>query len=287
MGLYATLGVDTATTLPTSFIAGSTAKSAYAQITAAAPFTSSRVIVRIESTPTVGNENTGLFDLATGAAGAETVIIPDMLYSMCPSEDVQSQYDFPLRIASGDRIAVRGGSGASNTFRVSVQLLAQVDQGGCPTSGSVATYGAVLAPGTGIDSFHGTQVDPGLVANTKGAWSVLTSSTTAVHEWITLAVGRPSNDGADDYGHWLVDIATGAPGAEVVVASDLPFDQVNSGVFVVGGPITYSPLGPLPIAVPLGTALSVRAQCNLTTAVGFPSGTTLRLFDAVLYGVNP
>ena len=148
-------------------------------------------------------------------------------------------------------------------------------------------YGAVEAPGTGINSFHGTQVDPGTTAHTKGVWSQLTASTTSPHDWITLAVARSINDGADDYGRWFVDIGTGADGSETVVAADLPFDQACAGTFVAGGPIIWSPTGPLPLTIPVGTRVSVRAQSNLTTEVGFPSSALLRKFDAVIHGVNP
>jgi len=286
-GLSSTIGVDTATTLPTAMNVAASGKSAYVQLAASTTFTSTRVVSNLSAIKAItGLEVTGLFDLAVGAAASEVVVIPNMLFSGNSANDIQSPYDFPLTIASGSRVASRGGYGGTVTVYISVWLFAPDSVAGCPTSGAVTTYGAVEAPGTGINSFHGTQIDPGTTAHTKGAWTELTASSGA-HDWLTVAVGRSMNDGADDYGRWFDDIGTGAAGSETVVVADLPFDQVCSGTFVSGGPINWSPVGPLPVTIAAGTRLAVRAQSNLTTEVGFPNSTVLRRFDAVLYGVIP
>lgn len=285
MGNYSTIGVSTSTTKATELSVSASAKTAYSELISSTSFAAERVIVKITSNLIAsGLEITGLFDLATGPASSESVKIPNMLYSGTTSNDFAVVYDFPLAIPAGTRVAVRGGYGTSTTIAVSAQLIAPTLPSGCSPGTEIVTYGAVEAPGTGINSFHGTQIDPGTTAHTKGSWVELTASTTADHDWLTLAVGRSINDGADDYGRWLVDVGTGGAGSETVVASNIPFDQVCAGVFVAGGPIIYSPVGPFPISISAGTRLSVRAQSNLTTEVGFPSSTVLRKFDAILYG---
>jgi hypothetical protein len=276
-------GIDISTTLPTALPVTLNAKGAYVTICESVPFTTSRILFHLGQAGGVFADLQVLVDVATGATGSEVITAPDLIFSTNSATDETAEYDVPLAVAAGTRIAARVGTEAVGP-RLGLTLM-----GADPfltSYGSVTTYGALVQPAaTASFRFNGTEVDPGAVAHTKGAWVTITSSTTATHnEWL-LGIGSARNDFRDNRGSWLIDIAVGATGSEVVEASNLPLDQALSGNFT-GGTLTPPVTGPLPIAVPAGSRVAIRAQSSLTTETGFPTGTLLRKFFAVLYGMT-
>ena len=129
-------------------------------------------------------------------------------------------------------------------------------------SGRWETSGAATAASDGATVTAGA-------LNTKGSWAELAAATALAGDLLIVQPGACS--AAADY---LVDIGIGAAGSEQTIVSNL-FIRGDSSNDCVSTAMTL----PLPIAIPAGTRLAVRAQSDITNA-------TDRLFDAVLYGVG-
>ncbi len=209
-----------------------------------------------------------LIDLGIGAGGSEQVIVSNLLTTNGSGGVAHGPYAlFPFPIPSGSRIAGRCQANiASAQIRISVHgwsplplLAASVGRG--------TTYGAATA-----DS-GGTSIDPGGSANTKGSWTEITSSTSAIHTGLLAAFGSQANATRTSC-TWLFDIGIGAGGSEQIIIPDVlvqcqATDDTPSP--------NYTPL--LPVQLAAGTRLAVRAACSITDA-------TDRLLDVVLYGMG-
>lgn len=196
-------------------------KGSYAEFTASSGFECNQVIVRI----TASDASAGrlyLMDLATGAGGAETVIVPNMATDVCASLGLfgRAVFDLPLEIASSTRIAGRVQcSTAGGTITVAITLVAAGDTPGCT---SFDDYGT----NTGTSGL--TSVDPGGSADTKGSYSEITASTSAVSQVIVPMFTIEGNT-APSSNQWAVDIATGAGGSETVLIPDLRLSLHSNG----------------------------------------------------------
>lgn len=231
---------------------GANAKGAYTELTGSTAFACKWA----EFTHVRGDSVVAqiLFDIATGAAASEVVIVPDLIseQSSGVTGNVGGRYVLPLALAIGTRIAARyQGSDTAAAPKVAIALSAA---GLALTPNTYVTYGADTS-----DS-GGTGVDPGAVANTKGAYSQLTASTSAVAQQLLIMATAKANGSYAASTHWAVDLATGAGGAEVVLIADLRFNtdtgqehfQELSHAF-----ITY---------IAASTRLAARASCGSTDA---------------------
>ena len=207
-----------------------------------------------------------LFDIGVGAAASEVVVVANIPWCrQLASSGIKESAYIPFRIAAGARVSLRcqntvGGGTAS----AGVTFLHAVPLSPCTVA---TTYGAATA-----DS-GGTSVDPGSSANTKGAYSQITASTTGAIKWLLVGIGNQVNTTRTS-ANWLMDIATGGAGAEVVLIPNLNL-QAGAGLDVMH-PHYFS----FPCDIPSGTRLAVRAQCSITDA-------TDRLFDVILIGLGP
>lgn len=207
-----------------------------------------------------------LVDIAVGGAGAEQVVIADIPSSSnVTTSPTAANYLFPLFIPAGSRIASRCQA-PSGTLSIDVQVTLFAPMlGGERGLGQVETCGAVTATSLG------TSVDPGGTANTKGSWSPLISATTIPYRWACVSINHTNIAAAAM--DWGVDIGVGAGGSEVVVVPDL----------VVGTQTTNdaipNPAFCFPLAIPAGTRVSARAQCNVNTA-------SERLIEVTLHGAG-
>jgi hypothetical protein len=203
-----------------------------------------------------------LFDIAIGEAGVEVVVLSNILYSM-PTHAGGLCGAFPLFIPRGVRIAVcfQSSTGSSTNKVVPtwfsrnawVRKLTYCD-----------TYGADTSDSGGLS------VDPGAAADTQGAWTLLSASTSRRIRMVCFTVGAQLNS-ARSTGYHFPRLGVGAGGAEVeklffVFESAAFFDGVQPYFF-----------GPFPIDIPAGSRLTLAGQSNITDA-------TDRLIDYVMYG---
>ena len=118
--------------------------------------------------------------------------------------------------------------------------------GDWPVGGSMAWVANAQAAGTN----YSVQVGH-TVADTKGSWVELVASTPHAVGMIELNVNA-----TNFYGEFLIDVAIGASGSEVILVADLLFCLNFQHYWASHGPF------PIPIAVPAGTRIAARLQCN-------------------------
>lgn len=239
-------------------------KGSWAEITASTPINADAVIVVLRGASGADT----LTDIAVGASGSETVIFENLYHGngTSPSIGHGATYSIPASIPAGTRISARSqGHAASQSLKVDLYLM----KGGVafPSArGRVTAYGANTADSGGV------VLNPGGTAHTKSVYKEITASTVNPITSLIAAfplVGDPSNANAD----YLVDVAVGAAGSEVVVVGDFHFASASIGN-------AHHPMvtPTFQVAIPAGTRIAVRAQCSIATADSE--------FDVIIYGVD-
>ena len=203
-----------------------------------------------------------LIDVAIGASGSEEIILENLILNSGSGSG--NSFFVPLKLSAGTRIAVRCQIASGTKYALFCSILGV--SGGflsLPATSKIITLGADTS-----DS-GGTGIDPGGVADTKGSYTEIESSTPYPIRSIAIAFGGKGTS-RDTVG-WLFDIAVGSEGNEEIIVSDI---LVLSSLNEVISP-TYLPF--IQISIPAGSRISVR--CESTTTHG-----TYRLLDVILYG---
>jgi hypothetical protein len=243
----------TPSTLTLTASGSTNTKGSYTQLVASLGFTSNAVIIDFVAAT---NSASALFDIATGAGGAEVVVIPNVATDSWATSTLNSaQYSgrYPLSIASGTRVAGRcQSSTASGIVAGSLTFIAA---GGVAGQTTFTNYGA--ATGTS----RGTNVDPGGTVNTKGSYVQLTASTSAVIQWMAVTFSQHAS-AATGTVNWMTDLATGAGGSEVVLIPDMWSTLASTGTPSAYGArsqefLTY---------IAASTRIAARCSCGSNTA---------------------
>jgi hypothetical protein len=239
-------------------------KGSWAQLIASTTLPAVGILVMFDDI-TAGRDY--LTDIGVGAAGSEVVIAANLTASTGTGSVTYSHIYIPLAIPAGTRIAARTQCNvASGQIPTAVLIVSGTI--GSPTSYSrCTTYGANTA-----DS-GGTSVDPGGTANTKGAWVQIVSSTTNPIRQLIIGIPNQINTVRTSQS-WHVDIGIGGAGSELILIPDL---QLNAST--TNDSVTPQIIGPIPVEIPEGTRIAVRAQSDGIDA-------TDRLFDVILYGID-
>ena len=237
-------------------------KGSYTEVSASTSFNSSKCWVGNNGS-TAGNVY--LYDIATGAAASETVRVDNVM--ICgPSLEtygaglVQLEFD----IASGTRIAARCQSSTSGADQIAMWILQE--NRATASLPDPETYGITTA------TTEGVTVDPGAVADTKGAYAEITASTAADHDVFLIMVGNNANTAAAAT-NWNMDLASGAGGAESIIVPDLSF------VCGTASDTVLPSVTRVELAISSGTRLAARSMCGITDA-------TDRLFMVSLIGMD-
>lgn len=263
------LGTVAASSEGTGINGGSTSytKGTFQQIIASTTTDSTWIMLSTGSQISAGSAFA--FDIAVGGSGSEVVAIANLICSS--AEQTGARYLLPLVIPAGTRISGRMSSDAgSDTLPIGVTVFSDTfaSVGSC---GPIDTYGFIST------SNYGTAVNPGATPNTKGAYAQITASTTADLAGFALFIdAQGTTSGTTGSVTWLIDIAVGASGSEVVVLPNL-FVMGASGA---GFSTIYAPEVPyLPLQIPAASRISVRAAC---TTANSPD----RILGVILYGVR-
>lgn len=240
-------------------------KGSYTELTSSSGFECNSVRIKIQFCATTNAYF--LFDLATGAAAAETVVVPNMTAeNNGGSTEATGLYDLPLKIASGTRIAARCQSQTgSATMDIRLTLVAAGDTPG-PT-----TY---TAYGVSTANSQPTLVDPGGVADTKGSYSEIAASTSAVTQ-ILVPMFNILGNGALTSAVQLVDIATGAAASEVVLIPDISLSYSSGSDSLDQRSYTFLTY------IAASTRIAARASSQITDA------TDRRVFLGLLAATAP
>jgi len=225
---------------------------AWHEIVASNPFDTSMISM------VVYDNHVNSYDLATqvavGAAGSEEVIIGAFVdgnryrAGFC---DVRYP-DLPLRIPKGARVSIRAASGAQRGESIRLRLISRTNNL-IPTLSKADSFGYTLATSTP------TIIDPGTVANTKGAWVEFVASTSHRYRAIWLNLRNKYGYGVDG-GTWDFDIGVGSAGSEVAVVPDIHFYRNGADDTIID---TNSPM--IPADIPAGSRVSVRCSHTLTS----------------------
>ncbi len=234
-------------------------KGAWVQLIASTSFHVQSMLIVLTS-----NVASKLFDIAIGAVGAEQVIVSNLLLGTLQYGNMTRAFWIPISVPAGSRISARHQGSLGFVYSwVSVHILAGGFMGSAPF-GRVTTYGANTA------ASRGTQIDPGGTANTKGAWVEVTAASTNPTKAMLLGFSEGVSNLLPPV-KWLVDVGIGSAGAEIVVIPNL-------ALYADANVRNAMPnLGWLPCQIPSGTRITVRAQCDLTSA---------NKFDIAVYGVD-
>lgn len=260
------IAADTANSRGTTVTASSSTniKGSYAQLVAATAFKASGILIMI-SDITVAQES--LMDIAIGAASSEVIIAENLAIVGMPVGSISPgmQYFLPVEIPAGTRIAARTQSTvvSANIRVVCILFGAGMAQG--ESLAKVDTYGAVTSGAS-----RGTSIDPGGSAHNKGSYVQITASTNRPHKFLSIAIGNQLNSARTSC-VWLIDIAIGGAGSEVVILANIPLNCSSTSDIVL--PQCFNMI---PVNIPAGTRIAVRAQCSDTNA-------TDRLLDIILY----
>lgn len=265
LGSVAAVGIAATASGGTALVTSATAnaKGAYVTLIASTAGDADSLLIALSKS----GASDYLVDIAIGAAGAETVIVPDLYVGNGTQIYQTAYYPFPVSLPAGTRLSARAqASSGLSVCEVAAYLL----KGNFARPGA---YGKVVAYGTASADSGGTSVEPGAVLNTKGVYSTLISSTNEILRGFVLAFGG-NNDTSRTTCSWLMDLAIGGSGSEKIILPDFLL-ACNSNADALMPPV--SPF--MEFDIPAGTRISARAQCSITT-----SGD--RLFDVFLYGVS-
>lgn len=192
-------------------------------------------------------DSSALFEIATGASGAEAV------WATVPVGYREAgSFRVPGHLNAGTRVAMRCRSAiASLAVVTTVSFLSEKST----ALGVPVTYGASTA------TSHGVALTTPVSLNTKSAWTPITTSTTAVHNALFIGVQANGSTNMSSTGV-LVDIGIGATGAETVLVSDLFYAGNTQERYAERSPVNYG------VDIPSGSQLSARyARNNTNNAV--------------------
>jgi hypothetical protein len=204
-------------------------------------------------------------DVGFGAGGSEITVIANLCFSLV--KGTGNYYMFPVAISAGTRVAGRVSSSVlSDNVLIQCHLMAD-------TYASAGSGGQVDTYGFNTGSNLGTTVDAGSTMNSKGAYSQITGSTAADISGFTICFDDQNNSGGSSGGiTYLIDIAAGASGSEVVIVPNL-FMAAN---MATNSALLWPAVTPfLPIQIPAGSRISARATCNTTITPDRTIGVTL------------
>jgi hypothetical protein len=247
-----TIGATTASSVGTVIASPGSinTKGAYTQIVASTSSDAAGLLIG-GSIVGAASLNT-LIDIAVGAGGSEVVVIPDVSCIRISSTPMAiPQFYVPLAIPAGTRISARiASSDTSAIATLSVQIVTS-------TANLPQSCGTCEAWGVTAASSRGVTVDPGGTANTKGAYTQLTAGSSFKVNY--LVVGFMPDPANNNQGfNYLVDIAVGSGGSEQVIVS-------NIHIYAASNIGTGQARLTLPVSIPAGSRVAVRAQCSSNT----------------------
>lgn len=261
------IGAVSATSFGTSVTAPGSAntKGAWLELSSAAPHDVAGIVLSSYWTASTGAVHS-LLDIGIGGSGSEVVLVGNVPHTRFSSAGAPSSpILLPCAIPAGTRIAARYQASAISGAALDVQMQLLAAGNDYPIRSSrCADYGAVTAASTG------TSVDPGGSANTKGSWVELTSSTAHGSQWAVISITHALNISS---ARWLMDLAIGGAGSEVVVLQDLLWSGHQISNVGLGIQRTF-----IPLALPSGVRLAARCQSSITSATERPLLVTVHTF---------
>lgn len=214
-------------------------KGSWSQIIASTTAQTTMINFAVISVNVSTADSATLLDIGVGAAGSETVIVPNIAIGGCST----AVFRIPVKIASGSRIAARiQGVRASQTAAINArdfQCVNATDAALIPTAVDVLGTSTATSTGTAMSGASGT-------------WVEIVSSTSQPYIAFVIAPSTSDTDTASQ-GDAVYEIGVGASGSEV------RFGELN---FAIGASENFS-VSPLRLntfgrEVPTGSRLAIR-----------------------------
>lgn len=260
---FTDLGAATASSKGTAMTAGTAnVKGAYVQFSASL---ASNVDYLIINADTFSSTGFSCIDIAVGAAASEQIILADLSIGGIVATEGRSTF-IPFSIPAGSRLAARVQSTANADAGNNIDIVCGSGSASFKPYRICDTYGWTSA------STKGTSVDPGGTANTKGAYSQIVAATTRDHTGLMWMLDN-QGDATLSNASLLMDIAIGAGGSEQVILPNIILRMNTTGA------VTPDCSQVIPVQIPTGTRLAVRAQSSVNTAAA-------RAFGITLYGFS-
>lgn len=242
-------------------------KGAWVELTSSAPNDTSWVMIQCDANDALGTSFA--YDIGVGASGSEVSVIQNLV----SNQDIGNETTvmFPFAIRKGTRVASRcscEGTSQNGSIKLTCFENSALSSG---SGSAVDTYGFNAATNLGVT------VDPGGVANTKGAYAQITPSTTNDLAGFFLSLDSQGlSSGTANNVHILFDIALGGAGSEKVIIPNIALFQFvgSTGVWRLPEATPY-----FPVPVKAGTRIAARAQSRATISPD-------RTFGITLYGVR-
>lgn len=221
----------------------------------------------------VWNANVDSFIMDIGVddgAGNVYVLCPDLrVPGLRIARSGMSVYHLPLHVPQGRQLAFRCASAAGSN---GVRVVCGGSSNGIYGAQGFSRMVALFSPVAGS---KGVSVDPGASANTKGAWSQMTASSSDRVVGLMLATGDDGDVARAANQNMALDVGIGAGGSERVLIPNIVFvAETNADQW------RPAQTGVYPCDVPAGTRFAVRGACSVSTASD-------RLIDVSLYGFVP
>lgn len=238
------------------------AKGTYSRITERTPYDADGFFLEY-----YGNVSTRIhrMDLVKEHAAGSAMLLTDYFIESSRAE-LQSTY-IPIKIPAESSLSARIQTNtAATSLNVALNLL---------------NYGFVMPSGLQVHETWGltagastfpTTVDAGAVANTKGSWTPLVTSTARNVRSITIVFCTVTNISA--ISSLLIDIGVGPANEEVVIVPNIPVG-FNNGE----DKVTPPRYGPIAVHIPAGSRVSARAQASTTTAANRQCGVAIHAFS--------
>lgn len=246
VGSPATAGVPTTTGLQEISVSAPVVhvKSAWYELEASTDLDATEITVSAHggSIPQFGI----LVDIAVGAIGSEVVVIENLCFGRRAINAGGETYNLAASIPKGSRISVRLQASSAGTVSLKLGMFLF----GGPYKGHSKTYGADLSIS------NGTLVRSGTPSGTKGSWIEFCASTEG--QVVDLRfMFQPGSNSSLTTSTFLVDIAVGPIGSEIVLCADIPL-SASSSVDIFQPSIVY-----LPCSIAKGERISVRSASSI------------------------
>lgn len=237
-------------------------KGGWAQIFAALDADTYGLMILVHNSRTSAANRSYAIDIGIGAAGSETVIIPDLIGSNAGITNSTGGiwYYFPIFIPAGTRLAARAQGSVTTTCRVIVRAM-QMPQ----NPAMVKTCGYVEE--LGLTGIVGTSITAGQAS--EGSL-VSVGTTTRDLWWWQVGAQVPVADVAHNAAYYHIDVAVGDGTNFAYLIMDQPLvttttEECGKPLYMIG----------CEQFVPAGSTIYVRAQCDVA-----PDGLEVAVYGA-------
>lgn len=193
-----------------------------------------------------------MVDIGLGSAGNETVVVEGIPFSSPLLQDTLGQRLYvPLHIPAGSRVVARAQDENTSENTIEIQMHGFVRDE--TLYDTIRTYGITKA------STDLQEVDPGDTVDTKGAWVEFISSAPA--NILSLGLAHHFEGLTATTCEWHIDVGVGEAGSEIAIIEDL-----YVGVHANYDNNVPADFGMIPLDIPAGSRVAVRAECTINSA---------------------